>query len=373
MRDQFRRESDFIGELCTGFCSDQSGYSPARIPDDLDWQYIVDRGEEHHILPILESVLRSRSADLPIHVRETLEGSYRETLGRNLACIAWTDRFLSECDTAGIPVILLKGSAHCRGLYHDAGLRPFTDIDLLVPVGLVKKAAEVLEGLDMRIEPGHDLNELLRIYNHATYVMADGADAQGVPLKVELHWGFHQASTPARFDMEAVWKDAAPIGNHHRLSLEDELIFGSHHLCEHLFFNASPALLWMCDLALRLRRSGESIDRAAFEGKNEAYGTSATSATALRILERIVGTALGDTAAAWAAAHVPGGICGLLGRLTAADIVEERIVRRKAERLPAQLAFNPGLVTKWSYAMSHIRSGLARCLRKASKNGLSAT
>ncbi len=367
MRDQFRRESDFIGELCTGFCLDQSGYTPARIPEDLDWHYIVNRGEEHHILPILESVLSSRSADLPIHVSETLECAYRETLGRNLACIAWTDRFLSECGVCGIPVILLKGSSHCRDLYHDVGLRPFTDIDLLVAVGRVKKAAEVLEGLGMRIEPGHNLDELLRIYNHATYVIADGADTQGVALKVELHWGFHQASTPARFDMEAVWKDAVPSGNHLRLSLEDELIFGSHHLCEHLFFNASPALLWICDLALRLKTSERDVNWDMFVCRNEVQRTWPTATVALGVLRRLFEIPVPKSVSDSAIRSVPGAVVRLAEQLTMGDVVEEGMASRLYPRLFAQMALNTSMRSKISFLSSNFRAAVRSFSRPRSE------
>ncbi len=356
MRHQFERELSFIHEVLAGFCLDQSGYSPACIPDNLDWRYIMERGSEHHVLPILNSILRPIHTDLPADVADRLESAYRATLGRNLACISWTDDFVGRCRAAGIPVILLKGSSYCRHLYRDAGLRFFSDIDLLVPADKVRDAATILESTGMRIEPGNRLDELLRIYNHATYEAAESS-VGSMALKVELHWAFHESSTPARFDMDRIWRDALPEGSHLRLSLEDELIFGSHHLCEHLFFNASPALLWICDLALRLE-SGVRVDWATFIDKNEAYGTSEASAVAQTVLERVLSVRRADDIAAWTEERVPDGIRGLLDRLTAGDVVEERLVRRRAERLAAQLALNPKAGSKLSFLCSRCRENL---------------
>ncbi|MBP6965765.1 MAG: nucleotidyltransferase family protein, partial [Armatimonadetes bacterium] len=285
-RSGFDSELIFLRETLSGFAARGSACSPPRVPEGVDWEYVLARSAEHRIRPILRSVLRAGETSVPEDVRRELESAYFDTLGTNLAALSWTEALLQNFENLGIPAVPIKGISHCRTLYEDPGLRPFCDIDLLVPRDSAPGAARALEQSGMRIEPGNSLDELLRIYNHATYVKADGG-GDGIPLNVELHWGFHESSTPAHFHMESVWRDAVPSGNHRSLCLEDELIFGAHHLCEHLFFNASPALIWILDLALRLRISADSIDWEAFTTKNEAYGTSASSAVALMILEHL--------------------------------------------------------------------------------------
>ena len=127
---------------------------------------------------------------------------------------------------------------------------------------------------------------------------------------------------------------------------------------------ASPALIWILDLALRLRISADNIDWEAFSAKNEAYGTSAASAVALVILKRLFSGPMPDDLGAWAEESVPTGMVRLSKRLTMADIVEERLVQHRARRLAAQFSMNPGLSAKWTFAAGSLRRQSRRVLRQ---------
>jgi len=73
---------------------------------------------------------------------------YLATLARNLLLMQALDEALDALESAQIPVQPLKGSLFIETLYEgDLGVRPMSDLDLLVPPETVARAAAVLREL----------------------------------------------------------------------------------------------------------------------------------------------------------------------------------------------------------------------------------
>ena len=111
----------------------------------------------------------------------------------------------AECATAlgqaGIRSILLKGLTYEPELYHAAGARPSSDVDLLVPQEHRRRAFSVLDrmGFEPRAAaPGFDDPD----YHEVAWTRAG--------VEVDLHLALAPAGR-CQFDYGAIWADARPF------------------------------------------------------------------------------------------------------------------------------------------------------------------
>ncbi len=142
----------------------------------------------------------------------------------------------------GIPALLLKGAALGPLVYADPALRPMTDIDLLVPAELRKRALEVLV-LAGFVRPSQELEAF---WSKAYY---------NLPLKhhefpammLELHWSIAQAGRHAP-DLEGLFRRSQSLPDGARALCTEDLLL--HQTLHHSYHYFEPKLIWIYDLAL---------------------------------------------------------------------------------------------------------------------------
>lgn len=235
-----------------------AGGSPAGpCPAGLDWEGVLSLAETEGLAPALGFALDGGDVATPAAVRARLRRRVAESRARHLLMSRGLARVLAGLDTAGVPAIVLKGPVLAETIYPDPGLRPFSDLDLLIrPVDLAR-ADDLLLRLDhVRVADAHSFS-FDRAYDGATlYEAPDG-------VRVDLHW---RLLTEPRFawnddEAAAVWERAVavPVAGRTALGLgpEDLVLFLAAHLAVH---HALAGLLWHWDLALLLARRGPSVD-----------------------------------------------------------------------------------------------------------------
>ncbi|MHB1380620.1 MAG: nucleotidyltransferase domain-containing protein [Thermoleophilia bacterium] len=254
------REHELITEAAKSLLRD---FSPDRIEgliaDTVDWAYVLKTAGKHGIAPLLYSMLsRSRlNGRIPADVFGSLRASYLTSLMKNKKlyqslAVAY-DRFSSE----SIELMLLKGGALGVNTYDDFGLRPFSDIDILVKKTHVPRCRELMESarfkvvLDAYWPVPDELNDELGC--EWTYISEDSS-------VIELHWDLMPKITPFKLLPELYWEDAVPAEFEGRRALamcpEDQLI----HLCLHQFKHHWEHLRDLADVALVIDRHGDTID-----------------------------------------------------------------------------------------------------------------
>ena len=214
--------------------------------------------------------------------REAARGWLRHRLG--LAALA---ALLDAFDGAAIPVIPLKGPHLAEALWEDPGLRPFTDLDLLVRRADVPRAVELLGTLGYRaLEWERPLAYELAHATAAVFVPA-AADPSAFP--VDLHWdlvGFPAGARPHGLDVEEVWARAerAEAGGRPvlRLAREDLLLYLALHLAVH---HPLAGAAWEPDVALLLRRHGGDLDWERVVERARRWSVSGAVYLALRLVE----------------------------------------------------------------------------------------
>ena len=126
---------------------------------------------------------------------------------KNLMLFADLAKIVVAAQTAGWPVIPLKGAFLAEAVYGDIALRPMADLDLLVKPADLPRAIETLRRLGYESEQPFD-------------PVAQQAGFQDMPpmrrpggAMVELHWTLVTPLCGARIDeheLEGIWCRAAP-------------------------------------------------------------------------------------------------------------------------------------------------------------------
>lgn len=175
----------------------------------IDWHQVLDLAAWHRLLPLLWRHLAAHEdgADVPTEVREELRRHARETTARNLQLDRQLHRVLAALGGAGIPVVLLKGAALVEAVYHQEGLRPMVDLDLLVARDDVGRAFDVVQALGYdalapQVRERDDDAWLASFHHHMPLVKEDGSTV------VELHHRILRDRP--QYDVAGVWARATP-------------------------------------------------------------------------------------------------------------------------------------------------------------------
>jgi hypothetical protein len=226
----------------------------------LAWPRLLERAEGERVAALLYALTRTLEVPAPVAAR--LRSAWLAFGRQHLLGVAALRALLDAFEGASVPVIPLKGPALGEALYAEPGLRPFTDLDLLVRRADVPRAVELLATLGYR--PLEYERPLAYDLAYATAACFVPADPQPGRFPIDLHWNlvsFVAGNTPATLDAEELWPRAVVDARWGRpvlaLGREDLLLYLALHLAVH---HPLEGLAWQLDLALLLRRQGTGID-----------------------------------------------------------------------------------------------------------------
>ncbi len=202
----------------------------------LDWNALAQMAWRHGTAPLLfkhaqslgsESVRRS---DL-----HALRRMYVRSAFRNRIHFAALQEIQCCFASRDIEMIALKGAALSSTVYRDAALRPFADIDLLIPENSLDASKAALREIGYELAP-ELLSEKLNRKYHFNVPFARRAPA---PIHVELHWRLTDPFTTFRFDHGGLFARSEVddrVGTR-ILSREDNLVYLAAHLDAHGYLN----------------------------------------------------------------------------------------------------------------------------------------
>jgi len=225
----------------------------------LDWGRIVRRAETERLGALLYAVLSPLA--LPAPSRDRLRAAWLGARRQYLLGSQQLTRVLSAFEREGVPVIPLRGPTLADLLYRDPGLRPFTDLDLLVHEGNLARALSLLSGLGYHhMEAGLPLSHE-RTWRHAASFVAEAPEE----IPIDLHWGmvdYPGLAPAAAITHQDLWDRAVrvegPYGVRWELCPEDLLITLALHWVIH---HALSGLIWQLDLALVILRHSRALAR----------------------------------------------------------------------------------------------------------------
>ena len=217
----------------------------------------IDAGSQR-LLPLVHRNMRANGVDHPL--MKTLRGIYRRTWYENQILFHQMAPLLRALEEAGVRTMLLKGAALVSLYYNDLGLRPMSDLDVLVPTDEAARAIRVLLSesctpLGNRTAPLERLlqSEVFKEWIHSEHFAESGG------REFDLHW--HTLTECLAPDADAdFWNAAVPTVLNNvatrALNSADQLL----HVCFHgAEWNRVPPVRWIAD-AMVVMRSSSVID-----------------------------------------------------------------------------------------------------------------
>jgi hypothetical protein len=246
------------------------------------WIEMLDLARRHGVAPLLHRALQARgwNVEVPGSSRFRLDEDRRATALDNLRNYGEFRRIARALHDRNIPVMPLKGLHLAELVYGDIGLRPMSDLDILVPVSQLRHVITTVHGLG---------------YGSGTEV-SDTADAMldtkcDIELAhrrtggmLEVHWSLGEP--PGRYVglLAEVWRRAVPatVGDADALVMAPEFLLlhvCAHLSCHHVFALNLRAL---CDIA-EIVRKHPAIDWAVVVDHSRHCGWGRGVAAALRL------------------------------------------------------------------------------------------
>ena len=249
---------------------------------ETEWRELVALAAAHDLGPMLDAGARVSGIAPPAPLAESLlqAARAREVLADRAA--EQLSEMIQALNDAGIQPILLKGALLAWRYYPTPGLRPFTDVDLLVRIEERERAAAVLTNLgylEAMSQYGRSREWYSRVHMHWMFRCSQR-------LLVELHWALTSPASRAQFDTKALW-DRSPVlewrgGWVRELALEDQILFLATHATKHRFRVPFRHLL---DLAALIEVHGFPSFDPIWE-RARAYGAELDLAAYLGVAER---------------------------------------------------------------------------------------
>jgi hypothetical protein len=123
-----------------------------------EWAGGAAQAEAHGLAPLLYLHLKGTEVQLPLATKRELQGLYLRHRHANQVRTRVLHEVLAAYQSAGIPALVLKGAALFYLVYPEPGLRPMSDMDILVP------ESELMQCLvNARNLPEHGFPEVARL------------------------------------------------------------------------------------------------------------------------------------------------------------------------------------------------------------------
>ena len=222
----------------------------------VDLERDID-GASYRLLPLLHFNLTALGSTHPV-VRK-LAGVYRRSWCESQTRYRRLDRPLALLSNEAIPVMLSKGIVLACHHYPSPGMRPMSDVDLVVPQEAALRALDLLEqdgwkmAADALTHWGRRRQEMLALISGVNlYHEAEG--------ELDLQWRLVHECLSGAADRR-FWTGAVPITIGERRVLRPsptDLLF--HVIIHGTRPNQLSPIRWIADAVMILRREGTLID-----------------------------------------------------------------------------------------------------------------
>lgn len=215
----------------------------------VDWNFVVEASIHHRVAGLVYHNLNEieTNQNIPFDILSKLKQYYEQTTSKNLGLWKEFCRIQEALRRAKIEPIPIKGIILTHTLYHNLGLRPIIDIDILVRERDVSKTEEIISQIGYK-KWTHTTKDYYRSHHcDVTYYLK--RDLPDLSIVLDIHWNF-VIPRPRRIDFTNVWGRAKKkLINHTEvllLSPEDTLFC----LCLHLRRHIRDLLLkHICDIS----------------------------------------------------------------------------------------------------------------------------
>lgn len=297
------------------------------VTPSLDWNYILEKSLNHGIAPLLfQALAQSEVAkQIPNSSFETLRKIYLSSLLSNMNLYKKLVPVLDAFNKHSVPTMLLKGAALCLTTYKDMALRPFGDVDILVPHDKVHLCQGLMEEL------GYNLvtNNYFPIPDEQNDQLGCEWTYQCNGAVIELHWNLIDKLAPFPIDISSFWEGAEEVDVEGRRALvmspHNQLI----HLCLHQFKHHWNHIRDLTDVAVVIEKFDHRLDWELLYSVARAQGLSRSVYYTLALTNQVLDASIPDSLLApLIKDSPPSRIATSTRNLIAGNILENHMPRR---------------------------------------------
>jgi hypothetical protein len=280
--------------LCDCLSQDGGGVSSERLaglsPDA--WPPLLEMARVQKVGALLYHRLVSRgwAGAVPPAALAAARQACRNTAAANLRLYEELAAVAAALRAADIPVIVLKGPHVASAVYGDPALRHMADLDLLVQVRDLERAADVVRAQGYVSQTPYTIGTILRTCHHLPPLIKARATT------IELHWNIVPPGLPCEVEPAELWGRATPA----RIVGVDVLGLAADDLLLHLCLHTSYSDLFglglqpSCDIAETIRRHRDTLDWRRIIGCARRWRAARGVYLALRVANELVGAAVPD-------------------------------------------------------------------------------
>ena len=261
----------------------------------IDWNKVADAAEFHGLTPLLLKSLGAAGVSLSEDVERVMEQRNAATLRQNLFLTSELLRVHGVLQDAGVEAVPLKGAVLASSIYGDLGLRPFSDLDLLLRRDQIAKAESAVATSGYEPEftvPPQHRERWMKQQCELTF-------RRSGTIRLELHWDIAHPHFALETGVDGFWSrlNTVTVGDAALPNLSpQDLLFT---LVVHGTRHAWSRMMWLVDVA-ELLRTVPPINWAGFLRDAELRGAKRMVATALLLAREVFSVVVNDPAAAQA-------------------------------------------------------------------------
>ena len=202
----------------------------AQALDENGWATLLELAAQNGVAGFVYRNTKGVNT-LPEHVRNDLHLAYQQTTFRNLDLLGETLKIIKILAANRIQAIPLKGAAASERIFHDLGVYPSSDIDILVHPDDLDEAKQLLQvQAEYVAVPGRSEEELQGAHYHYIFHKQQ--------YLLELHWTLTKRyfEVPAEFWWQGVRTRQWRGENILELAPEKYLMYAVFRLFDHCFF-----------------------------------------------------------------------------------------------------------------------------------------
>jgi hypothetical protein len=260
----------------------------------INWKTVVDLSETHKLTQLLYQNLKTGCREVvPDEILSRLQNIYAYQVQFILYLTGELVSLVKDFSAMGIPALPYKGPVLATQVYGNLALRPFIDLDILVPVDKIDPAKKLLLDKGYRISwpeiPLSEVQERAHIRSKYNYQFFQ-SDRN---ITLELHWGvmpryFAFPSSPAW-----LWQDlyTIPLAGTPILAfpIEKLLLILCVHGGNHLWDRVS----WICDISELISRHADINWDTVFRDASR-FGVQRLLLSGLRLAHDLLDARLPD-------------------------------------------------------------------------------
>ena len=319
------------------------------VAEGLDWPRFTQLAMFHRVHPLLYHSLTAIECEgIPAEVEAWLKQAALVTAARNLHLAHELGRVIRLLNSNDIPAIPFKGPVLAQAAYGNVGLRPCTDLDLLIPAASFSAVERIL--LADAYTPAPKVQDLTGL-RKAFYVYRTKQFA--FVREPMLGLDVHTAIMPPGYAYPVAFDDL--LQRAHPLSVAsttlpniaaEDLV---QILCFHGIKNRCEALKYFCDIAELVHATPELDWTVVLERADQMRGERILY-LGLHLADRLLGLPLPDVVAARIDQSKP---VQQLGAWLAARLPHQMDLgmAHYRERLRFQLLVQPSLANKLRYCL----------------------